>query len=48
MKLNANTISLAIMIIIVAFVLFTKIGFDAALSLVSDCLNMLFDAVQKI
>lgn len=48
MKLNANTISLAIMTIIVAFLLFTNTGFDAALEVVSVCLDTLFDSIQKI
>ena len=48
MKLNANTIAIAIMLAVAAFVLFTQTGFDTALSLVSVCLDTLFDAVQKI
>ena len=48
MKINTNTIAFTIMFAVAAFVLFTQTGFDAALSIVSTCLDTIFDAVQKI
>jgi hypothetical protein len=48
MKINANTIAFAIMFAVAAFVLFTQTGFDAALSIISVCLDTLFETVKKI
>ena len=48
MKQYANNIAIAIMLTVVAFVLFTKTGSDAALSIISACLDTLFETVEKI
>lgn len=48
MTLNLNTIILTLMLTIAALVLFTNTGFDVALSIISTCLDALFNSVQTL